>query len=165
MGDGWELLKIRGIPLRVHPSWFVILTITTVMFQAQVAADVGTDLAVAITWCAGFLTALLLFVSVLLHELGHSLVALREGVKVRSITLFLMHQPHRFKDAIEHLTVINPHHIITPWNTNLLQNVSKHHANLCICRHICCSNGIRITLVKLTIPTRTRLFVTPDRPH
>ena len=90
MGDGWELLKIRGIPLRVHPSWFVILTITTVMFQAQVAADVGTDLAVAITWCAGFLTALLLFVSVLLHELGHSLVALREGVKVRSITLFLM---------------------------------------------------------------------------
>ena len=38
MGEGWELLKIRGIPLRVHPSWFVILALTTVMFQAQLAA-------------------------------------------------------------------------------------------------------------------------------
>ena len=43
-----------------------------------------------ISWFMGLLTALLLFVSVLLHELGHSLVALREGVKVRSITLFPM---------------------------------------------------------------------------
>ncbi len=90
MGDGWELLKIGGIPLRVHPSWFVILALTTVMFQAQLAAGVGADLAVAVTWGLGLLTALLMFVSVLLHELGHSLVALHEGVKVRSITLFLM---------------------------------------------------------------------------
>ena len=90
MGEGWELLKIRGIPLRVHPSWFVILALTTVMFQAQLASGVGAGLAVAVTWGIGLLTALLMFVSVLLHELGHSLVALHEGVKVRSITLFLM---------------------------------------------------------------------------
>ena len=90
VGEGWELLKISGIPLRVHPSWFVILAITTVMFQARIASDVDQNLAVALTWGVGFLTAVLLFVSVLLHELGHSLMALREGVKVRSITLFLM---------------------------------------------------------------------------
>ena len=43
-----------------------------------------------LSWLLGLATALLLFVSVLLHELGHSLVALREGVKVVSITLFLL---------------------------------------------------------------------------
>ena len=42
-----------------------------------------------LSWLVGLATALLLFISVLLHELGHSLVALREGVKVISITLIL----------------------------------------------------------------------------
>lgn len=90
VGEGWELLKIRGIPLRVHPSWFVILALTTVMFQSQIMKEIQPAPTPLITWALGFLTALLLFISVLLHELGHSFVALGEGVKVRSITLFLM---------------------------------------------------------------------------
>lgn len=90
VGEGWQLLKIRGIPLRIHPSWFVILALTTVMFQGRVETGVGAGQAAVVTWSIGLLTAVLLFVSVLLHELGHSLVAIREGVKVRSITLFLM---------------------------------------------------------------------------
>merc|ERR1711939_1089784 len=60
------------------------------MFQGRVETGVGAGQAAAVTWAIGLLTAVLLFVSVLLHELGHSLMALREGVKVRSITLFLM---------------------------------------------------------------------------
>ena len=90
LGDGWQLMRIGGIPLRVHPSWFIVLVLFTMAFQQQVAklpAAAGADW---ISWSMGLLTALLLFVSVLLHELGHSLVALREGVKVSSITLFLM---------------------------------------------------------------------------
>lgn len=90
MGEGWELMKIRGIPLRVHPSWFVILLLFTWISQKQVLAAAETSLPVWISWSLGFITALLLFMSVLLHELGHSLVALREGVKVRSITLFFL---------------------------------------------------------------------------
>lgn len=40
-------------------------------------------------WFMGGLTAIMLFVSVLLHELGHSVVVLRYKIPVRSITFFL----------------------------------------------------------------------------
>ncbi len=90
MGEGWTLLSIRGIPLRIHPSWFVILLLATAAFQQQYAAQLRGNLDVTALWGLGLATALLLFISVLLHELGHSLAALAQGVKVRSITLFLL---------------------------------------------------------------------------
>lgn len=92
MGKAWTIGAICGIPLRVHPSWLLIVGLATVLFQAQYG-QLLQDRQLAVTapglWLLGFLTVLLLFGSVLLHELGHSLVALRHGVKVRSITLFL----------------------------------------------------------------------------
>ncbi|MCP9849297.1 site-2 protease family protein [Cyanobium sp. Morenito 9A2] len=90
MGDGWQLLTIRGIPLRIHPSWFVILALATLAFQERYGQLLAGATNAASLWLLAFLTALLLFVSVLLHELGHSLVAMAQGVKVRSITLFLL---------------------------------------------------------------------------
>jgi Zn-dependent protease len=90
VGEGWQLLKIRGIPLRIHPSWFVILGLATVAFQQQYSQQLSSSGSSLELWGLGLLTAVLLFVSVLLHELGHSLVALQQGVQVRSITLFLL---------------------------------------------------------------------------
>ncbi len=90
MGDGWQLFKIRGIPLRIHPSWFLIVVLATMGFQQQYAARLAGQASPGILWLLSLGTALLLFVSVLLHELGHSLVAIAHGVKVRSITLFLL---------------------------------------------------------------------------
>ena len=92
MGKPWTIGAICGVPLRVHPSWLIIVGLATVSFQAQYGQLLqGRQLAVSTPglWLLGFVTVLLLFGSVLLHELGHSLVALRHGVKVRSITLFL----------------------------------------------------------------------------
>jgi Zn-dependent protease len=94
VGEGWQLLKIRGIPLRIHPSWFLILGLATLAFhqtyRIQLAADGLQALAAPMVWALALVTAVLLFLSVVLHELGHSLVALSQGVKVKSITLFML---------------------------------------------------------------------------
>ncbi len=83
-------MRIRGIPVRVHPSWFFILFAFTCASQAQINSILDSEAPVLISWLIGFLTALLLFASVVLHELGHSVMAQHEGIKVRSITLFLL---------------------------------------------------------------------------
>jgi Zn-dependent protease len=83
-------MRIRGIPLRIQPSWFIILVLLTLAFQQQAASLPEASGAPALSWLLGLSTALLLFVSLLLHELGHSLAARREGIKVSSITLHLI---------------------------------------------------------------------------
>jgi Zn-dependent protease len=90
VGEGWQLFKIRGIPLRIHPSWFVILALATAAFQQHYSLSLKDPVSATVLWGLGLATAVLLLVSVLLHELGHSLVALAQGVQVRSITLFLL---------------------------------------------------------------------------
>ena len=90
MGDGWQLMRIRGIPLRIQPSWFIILVLLSLAFQQQAASLPEASNAPALSWLLGLSTALLLFVSLLLHELGHSFAAQREGIKVSSITLHLI---------------------------------------------------------------------------
>ena len=84
MQTGWRIGSLFGIPLFIDPLWFVILTLATLNFGLAYL-QWGTVLA----WSAGVVMALLLFGSVLLHELGHSLVARSQGIKVNSITLFL----------------------------------------------------------------------------
>ncbi len=84
MQKGWRIGSLFSIPLFLDPLWFVILAFVTLSFGLAYL-QWGTVLA----WSAGLLMALLLFCSVLLHELGHSLVARSQGIKVNSITLFL----------------------------------------------------------------------------
>jgi Zn-dependent protease/CBS domain-containing protein len=86
MKSGWRIGTIFGIPLLLNGSWFFILALFTLHFGSSWQRfNWGGNAA----WIAGFAMALLLFVSVLLHELGHSLVARSQGITVNSITLFL----------------------------------------------------------------------------
>lgn len=83
MQKNWQIGSLFGIPLFLDPLWFVILGLATLNFG--VAYQQWGN---ATAWSAGLVMALLLFTSVLLHELGHSLVAQSQGIKVNSITLF-----------------------------------------------------------------------------
>lgn len=82
--NNWRVGNLFGIPLFIDPSWFFIVIFVTIVNALDFLPRFGS-----VSWLAGFVMALLLFGSVLLHELGHSLVALRQGIKVNSITLFL----------------------------------------------------------------------------
>lgn len=84
MQAGWRIGSIFGIPLYIDSSWFVIVVLVTLL-NSQEYLQWGELL----SWGAGLAVALLLFASVLLHELGHSLIAKSQGIQVNSITLFL----------------------------------------------------------------------------
>ncbi|MEH1922521.1 site-2 protease family protein [Nostoc sp.] len=84
MQTNWRIGSLFGIPLFLDPLWFVILGLATLNFG--VAYQEWGNI---IAWSAGIVMALLLFGSVLLHELGHSLVARSQGIRVNSITLFM----------------------------------------------------------------------------
>ena len=87
---GWEVMKIRGIPLRIHPSWFLVFLYFTLSARNQFETLLDGQVSIWNGWVIGVFTSLLLFLSVLLHELAHSFVAIGEGLKVRDITLFFL---------------------------------------------------------------------------
>ena len=86
MRSGWRVGSILGIPLYLDTSWFVIVLLVTFVYGSN---PLWQERWGDGSWVIGLAMALLLFGSVLLHELGHSLVAKSQGIQVNSITLFL----------------------------------------------------------------------------
>jgi len=87
MQSSWRAGSLFGIPLLIDPSWFFVMALIT-LSDGSVFQQNHPEWGTAIAWVTGLLMALLLFTSVLLHELGHSLVAKIQGIQVKSITLF-----------------------------------------------------------------------------
>lgn len=85
----WEIGRAMGIPIRVHASWFLVFVFVTWMLATGYLPDALPGLSDSRYWGMGAVAALLLFLSVLLHELGHSYVAQRYRIPIGQITLFL----------------------------------------------------------------------------
>ena len=85
---GIRIFSIRGIPIYLHVSWFVIFALITLslakQFTSQHPAWSQTQ-----HYALGIITSVLFFASVVFHELSHSFVALRYRIPVKSITLFV----------------------------------------------------------------------------
>ncbi len=88
MNGSIRIGNLFGIPFYVNPSWFLVLGLVTWECGNLLAAQFPYMGGIA-PLLLGFVGALLLFASVLAHELGHSFVAIRQGIEVKSITLFL----------------------------------------------------------------------------
>lgn len=81
--------RIFGISIDLDYSWFLIIGLLTWMLAASYYPTEFAGWSTGEYWLVGLITALMLFVSVLIHEIGHSVVAQRFGLSVPRITLFV----------------------------------------------------------------------------
>ena len=83
-----RLGTLLGVPLEIHFSWAIIFGLLAWSLATGYFPAVVPDLPAGSYWSKGILAALLLFASILAHELGHAVAARREGVKTQRIVLF-----------------------------------------------------------------------------
>lgn len=86
-GKGFQVIRLFGIPITVSYTWFIIFALVAWTLAEGYFPAVVSGGSSASYWLMGSVSSLLLFVSVLLHELSHSLVAIRSGLPIRGITL------------------------------------------------------------------------------
>ncbi len=77
-----------GIRIGADWSWLIIFWLVTLSLSGQLA-EMHPEWTAVERWSLGLVTSVLFFVSIILHELGHSITAIQLGVPVRSITLFI----------------------------------------------------------------------------
>lgn len=85
-----RLVSIWGIPVGISPWWLLIVALITVSLGASYFPEAVSGIAPAPAYLLGFLSALLLFASILAHEFGHAIVARRHGVEIEEIDLWLL---------------------------------------------------------------------------
>ncbi len=88
MGSSLRLGKIFGVPVEVNVSWLFVFALLSFLLFDQYG-DVWPRWAVAERLVVAVITVVMFFLSVLAHELSHSVVALSQGIPVHGITLFI----------------------------------------------------------------------------
>ena len=87
-GKRWRLFRLLGIPISLDASWLIILALISWslvnVFRAEIPGRPASEY-----WIMGVVTALAFFACIVLHELGHAVVARSGGMTIRGITLFM----------------------------------------------------------------------------
>jgi Zn-dependent protease/predicted transcriptional regulator len=85
----FTIVRVKGVKIRVHFTFLIVFTLVTWTLSAQLIQMVLPGLAYVIYLSVAVVAAILLFGSVILHELAHSIMAIRYRIQVRQIILFI----------------------------------------------------------------------------
>ncbi len=88
-GTRIELFKLFGIPLRLDPSWFIVAALVVWSLATGAFPYMRPGLSPAAYWVMGAAGAVGLFTSIVIHEFFHAMVARRNQIPMRGITLFV----------------------------------------------------------------------------
>ena len=86
----WQVLKIWGIPFKIHPYWIVLLFLFSWSISDQINLTANQTYNTQESWLIGFLTSFFLLSSIFLHQIFHTYICLCEGVKIKNITFFFL---------------------------------------------------------------------------
>jgi Zn-dependent protease/CBS domain-containing protein len=89
-GSTLRIGRLAGVPVGVHPLWLVIVALLTLALGDSYFPTEAPGLSDGVAYLLGLLSALALFAGILLHELGHAVVARRHGLEVEEIDLWLL---------------------------------------------------------------------------
>lgn len=89
MREGIRLFKVFGIEISLDFSWFIIFFLVTWSLASGYFPFKYPFFAAGTYWVMGVLSSTLLFITVLMHELTHSVVANNNGLNIRGIKLFV----------------------------------------------------------------------------
>jgi Zn-dependent protease len=90
MRGTFQIGRILGIPIGVDISWFLSLIWVLTILALRIYPEVLPRDSAWVHWALAVISGLLFFACIILHELGHSVVARYFGIPVRSITLFIL---------------------------------------------------------------------------
>src|ERR671910_3137598 len=88
-GGGLTLFRVWGIRIAVDFSWFFVLFLVILWLSGFYRSVLDTSTDALGPYLLALISALLFFASILLHELGHAYVAVRKGIGIADITLWM----------------------------------------------------------------------------
>ena len=97
MESSFTFARIRGIPIGAHWSWLLVFGLVVWSLGDSLFPSTYPGLSTVTYFVMGFVTSVLFFGSILLHEVGHAIQALKEEMKIEGITLWLFGGVARFR--------------------------------------------------------------------
>ncbi|MDA2936361.1 site-2 protease family protein [Patescibacteria group bacterium AH-259-L05] len=87
---GWKLCRLGSFEIYIHPSWFLIFAFITFVLSQIFMLELTVNSLFPLPVILGAITAILIFVCGIIHELAHSIVGKKFGIPFKKITLFML---------------------------------------------------------------------------